>query len=114
VLWPNYFFINALSCSGTVAKHVQLVGELSRLVTAQNLLEISELEQNIVSGGIEHNQCLEALKKLLADPRTTDLVSFTPFLSVELPANTVCLISRMPYAFLCSTRSGSRRMPISV
>jgi len=59
--------------SGTVAKHVQLVGELSRLVTAQNLLEISELEQNIVSGGIEHNQCLEALKKLLADPRTTDL-----------------------------------------
>ena len=68
-----------MSYSGTVAKHVQLVGELSRLVTAQNLLEISELEQNIVSGGIEHNQCLEALKKLLTDPRTTDLVSCTQF-----------------------------------
>lgn len=33
--------------SGTVAKHVTLVGELSRLVTANKLLELSETEQQL-------------------------------------------------------------------
>lgn len=33
--------------SGTVAKHVTLVGELSRLVSAHNLLEVSETEQQL-------------------------------------------------------------------
>jgi len=37
--------------SGTVSKHVTLVSELSRLVAKRNLLEISELEQELVSGG---------------------------------------------------------------
>lgn len=52
-----------------------MVGELSRLVTAQNLLEISELEQNIVNNG-EHNQCLEGVRRLIQNPKTTDIVSF--------------------------------------
>lgn len=34
--------------SGTVSKHVTIIGELSRLVTAFNLLEISEAEQEMV------------------------------------------------------------------
>ncbi|KAH7695567.1 vacuolar protein sorting-associated protein 45 [Aphelenchoides avenae] len=58
--------------SGTVSKHVQVVGELSRLVAAQNLLEISELEQRIVSNG-EHSQCLDSIKRLLQSPKTTSL-----------------------------------------
>lgn len=33
--------------SGTVAKHVTLVGELSRLVGTHNLLEVSEAEQEL-------------------------------------------------------------------
>lgn len=33
--------------SGNVTKHVALVGELSRLVEREKLLEISELEQNL-------------------------------------------------------------------
>jgi vacuolar protein sorting-associated protein 45 len=33
--------------SGTVAKHVTLVGELSRLVTTNNLMEVSEAEQQL-------------------------------------------------------------------
>lgn len=33
--------------SGTVAKHVTLVGELSRLVTTQNIMELSEAEQQL-------------------------------------------------------------------
>lgn len=49
---------------------------LSRLVAAENLLEVSELEQSIVSSG-DHSQCLDSLKKLLANPKTSDLVSET-------------------------------------
>ena len=33
--------------SGTVAKHVTVVGELSNLVATHNLLEVSELEQEL-------------------------------------------------------------------
>ena len=33
--------------SGTVAKHVTLVGELSRQVTANNIMEASEVEQQL-------------------------------------------------------------------
>lgn len=33
--------------SGTVSKHVTLVGELSRLVGAHSLLEVSEAEQEL-------------------------------------------------------------------
>lgn len=59
--------------SGTVSKHVQLVGELSRIVAAQNLLETSELEQNIAVASGEHSICFEALRKLLQNPKITDL-----------------------------------------
>jgi vacuolar protein sorting-associated protein 45 len=33
--------------SGTVSKHVTLVGELSRLVSSTNLMELSEIEQQL-------------------------------------------------------------------
>jgi hypothetical protein len=33
--------------SGNVSKHVTLVGELSRKVSADNLLDVSELEQSL-------------------------------------------------------------------
>lgn len=33
--------------SGNVSKHVTLVGELSRLMEKENLLEVSELEQSL-------------------------------------------------------------------
>jgi vacuolar protein sorting-associated protein 45 len=33
--------------SGNVSKHVTLVGELSRKVGAENLLEVSEVEQSL-------------------------------------------------------------------
>lgn len=33
--------------SGTVSKHVTVVGELSRLVSERNLLEVSEAEQEL-------------------------------------------------------------------
>ncbi|VDN60355.1 unnamed protein product [Dracunculus medinensis] len=58
--------------SGTLSKHVSVVGELSRLVSARNLLEISEVEQQIVCNG-EHSQCLDAVRRLLQNNQTTEI-----------------------------------------
>ncbi|VDO64401.1 unnamed protein product [Heligmosomoides polygyrus] len=58
--------------SGTVSKHVTLVGELSKIVANQNLLEISEVEQSIVAEG-DHSRCLERIRALVNHPRTTRL-----------------------------------------
>ncbi len=44
--------------SGTVSKHVTVVGELSRLVGLYNLLEISETEQQLACQD-EHSQSLQ-------------------------------------------------------
>ncbi|KHJ92134.1 Sec1 family protein [Oesophagostomum dentatum] len=58
--------------SGTVSKHVTLVGELSKIVANQNLLEISEVEQSIVAEG-DHSRCLERIRALINHPKTTSL-----------------------------------------
>ncbi|MFH4977828.1 hypothetical protein AB6A40_004537 [Gnathostoma spinigerum] len=50
--------------SGTVSKHVSVMGELSRLVSARHLLEVSEVEQQLAADG-EHSQCLNAVRKLV-------------------------------------------------
>ena len=39
---------------GNVSKHVALVGELSRLVGRDRLLEVSETEQNLACGNGGH------------------------------------------------------------
>ena len=44
--------------SGHVAKHVTLVGELSRLVSSHNLMEVSEAEQQIACQE-DHNDFLQ-------------------------------------------------------
>ena len=44
--------------SGTVAKHVTVVGELSRLVGANNMMDVSECEQEIVCQS-DHSQSLQ-------------------------------------------------------
>lgn len=44
--------------SGTVSKHVTVVGELSRLVGERNLLEVSEVEQELAC----HNDHSSALQ----------------------------------------------------
>ncbi|VDN00717.1 unnamed protein product [Thelazia callipaeda] len=58
--------------SGTVTKHLTVLGELSRLVSVRNLLEISEVEQHLASGG-EHSQCLADVRRLLQHEKTSDL-----------------------------------------
>ena len=59
--------------SGTVSKHVTLVDELSKEVRKNNLLEISELEQNIACGD-ENDNSISDLQRVLNSPnvRTKD------------------------------------------
>lgn len=54
--------------SGNVSKHVTLVSELSRLVAAHHLLDVSELEQSLVCND-NHNQDLKTLQNLLSQPQ---------------------------------------------
>lgn len=58
--------------SGTVSKHVTLVGELSRLVTAHNLMEVSESEQMIACQD-DHNEVLQKIRSLIRDPRVKNI-----------------------------------------
>uniref|UniRef100_A0A1I7W251 Vacuolar protein sorting-associated protein 45 n=1 Tax=Loa loa TaxID=7209 RepID=A0A1I7W251_LOALO len=58
--------------SGTVTKHLTVLGELSKSVATRNLLEISEVEQQIASGG-EHSHCLATIRRLVQHEQTTDL-----------------------------------------
>ncbi|KAF6018868.1 VPS45 [Bugula neritina] len=50
--------------SGTVAKHVTLVSELSRLVQTYNIMAVSELEQEICCQ-TEHSKSLQEIRALL-------------------------------------------------
>ncbi|KAI5479482.1 vacuolar protein sorting-associated protein 45 [Pseudohyphozyma bogoriensis] len=52
---------------GNVSKHVALVGELSRLVNARHLLEVSELEQSLASNE-SHGSDLRTVQMMLSSP----------------------------------------------
>lgn len=56
--------------SGTVTKHVAVVGELSNQVGKKLLLEVSELEQDI-SCRADHSNQLQRVKKLISDDRVS-------------------------------------------
>lgn len=45
-----------------MTKHVTVVGELSRLVSAHQLLEVSETEQNLVCQN-DHNELVQVKQK---------------------------------------------------
>jgi vacuolar protein sorting-associated protein 45 len=54
--------------SGTVAKHVTLVGELSRLVSSLNLLELSEAEQQLACQE-DHYEIVQKIRTFIRDMR---------------------------------------------
>lgn len=54
--------------SGNVSKHVTLVGELSRRVGADSLLDVSELEQSLACND-NHASDLKTLQKLIQSPK---------------------------------------------
>jgi len=53
--------------SSNVTKHITLVGELSRRVATDHLLEVSELEQSLACNDT-HSSDLKSLQTLLQDP----------------------------------------------
>lgn len=57
---------------GTVAKHVAIVGELSRLVGSHSLLEVSEVEQEMASQG-DHQFIYERIRQLVGSTRVRDV-----------------------------------------
>ncbi|KAI0840482.1 Sec1-like protein [Hypoxylon sp. FL0890] len=56
--------------SGNVSKHVTLVSELSRRVGAENLLEVSEVEQSLACND-NHATDLKNVQKLIQSPSVT-------------------------------------------
>ncbi|XP_033124058.1 vacuolar protein sorting-associated protein 45-like [Anneissia japonica] len=58
--------------SGTVAKHVTVVGELSRLVSKYNLMEVSEVEQDLVCQS-DHNEALKKIRALIVNERVREV-----------------------------------------
>ncbi|KAI9746576.1 MAG: vacuolar protein sorting-associated protein 45 [Claussenomyces sp. TS43310] len=56
--------------SGNVSKHVTLVGELSRRVGAENLLEVSEVEQSLACND-NHAADLKNVQQLIQSPSVT-------------------------------------------
>lgn len=58
--------------SGTVAKHVNVVSELSSNVAKYCLMEVSEVEQEIVSQD-DHSQQLQKIRKLIAKDKIRDI-----------------------------------------
>ncbi|KAJ8985158.1 hypothetical protein NQ317_012810 [Molorchus minor] len=61
--------------SGNVSKHVTVVGELSSLVNKYQLLDVSEVEQEISSQN-DHSSHLQSIKKLINNDkvRSTDAI----------------------------------------
>ncbi|ELT93726.1 hypothetical protein CAPTEDRAFT_126905 [Capitella teleta] len=57
--------------SGTVSKHVTVVGELSRLVGKHGLMDVSECEQELVCQS-DHSQSLQKIKSLIANEKTRE------------------------------------------
>uniref|UniRef100_A0A3B3BW83 Vacuolar protein sorting-associated protein 45 n=1 Tax=Oryzias melastigma TaxID=30732 RepID=A0A3B3BW83_ORYME len=58
--------------SGTVSKHVTVVGELSRLVSERKLMEVSEVEQELACQN-DHSNAQQAVRRLLQNPRVSEL-----------------------------------------
>lgn len=54
--------------SGAISKHVCVIGELSAQVGRKQLLQLSELEQEIACRA-DHSSQLQRIKRLLADPK---------------------------------------------
>lgn len=57
--------------SGTVAKHVTVIGELSRLVSLYKLLEVSEAEQELANLS-DHSQSLQKIRQLISHDKVRE------------------------------------------
>ncbi|CAH3038527.1 unnamed protein product [Pocillopora meandrina] len=58
--------------SGTVSKHVTIVGELSRLVQDKSLLDVSEVEQDLACQN-DHSSALQNVRRQLTNENVSEL-----------------------------------------
>ncbi|KAI7798778.1 vacuolar protein sorting-associated protein 45 [Triplophysa rosa] len=58
--------------SGTVSKHVTVVGELSRLVSERQLMEVSEVEQELACQN-DHSNAQQSVRRFLQNPRLNEI-----------------------------------------
>ncbi|KAI9847850.1 MAG: vacuolar protein sorting-associated protein 45 [Sclerophora amabilis] len=82
--------------SGNVSKHVTLVGELSRRVGEDNLLEVSELQQSLACND-SHTNDLKNLQRLIQSPSVTPddklrLVALYSLRYEKYPSNALALL----------------------
>lgn len=59
--------------SGNVTKHVTVIGELSAMVNKHNLLDVSEIEQELSSQNNDHYAHLQSVKKLITNDKIRDI-----------------------------------------
>ncbi|KAI0901833.1 Sec1-like protein [Annulohypoxylon nitens] len=82
--------------SGNVSKHVTLVSELSRRVGAENLLEVSEVEQSLACND-NHAADLRNVQKLIQSPSVTSenkvgLVALYALRYAKQPSNSLAML----------------------
>ncbi|KAJ3554877.1 hypothetical protein NPX13_g10491 [Xylaria arbuscula] len=82
--------------SGNVSKHVTLVSELSRRVGAENLLEVSEVEQSLACND-NHAADLKNIQKLIQHPSVTpenkvSLVALYALRYEKHPSNSLAML----------------------
>ncbi|KAI0181063.1 Sec1-like protein [Hypoxylon sp. FL1284] len=82
--------------SGNVSKHVTLVSELSRRVAAENLLEVSEVEQSLACND-NHAADLKNVQKLIQSPSVTaenkvSLVALYALRYEKHPSNSLAML----------------------
>lgn len=82
--------------SGNVSKHVTLVSELSRRVGAENLLEVSEVEQSLACND-NHAADLRNVQKLIQSPSVTNenkvgLVALYALRYAKQPSNSLAML----------------------
>ncbi|RSL95540.1 hypothetical protein CEP52_012017 [Fusarium oligoseptatum] len=83
--------------SGNVSKHVTLVSELSRRVAAENLLEVSELEQSLACNE-NHGTDVKNIQRLIQSPNVTSeskvgLVALYALRYQKHPSNSLAMLT---------------------
>ncbi|KAF5026406.1 hypothetical protein F66182_1534 [Fusarium sp. NRRL 66182] len=83
--------------SGNVSKHVTLVSELSRRVAADNLLEVSELEQSLACND-NHGTDVKNIQRLIQSPNVTPeskvgLVALYALRYQKHPSNSLAMLT---------------------
>ncbi|KAH7643781.1 vacuolar protein sorting-associated protein 45 [Dermatophagoides farinae] len=77
--------------SGTVTKHVTLIDEISRIVNAYSLLEVSEAEQELISTG-NHSESVKRISQLISSDkiRNCDAIRLALLYAITFQNNSNC------------------------